>query len=329
MSEVCIIGTGRYIPEEQVTNEDLSSLVDTTDEWIRTRTGIQTRYIATNENTSHLAAKAAKKAMINAGISEKEIDLIIVATMTPDGAMPSTACLVQHYLGAHQAACFDLSAACSGFIYALSVATQFLKTSLYNCALVIGAETISKVMNWQDRSTCVLFGDGAGAVVIQQSQEKGIESIYLGSDGRGHDLLQCEGWPLQNPMHRRELFKKATEGVFPKMTMKGKEVFQFALKRVPYCIQKVLEEGDYGVEEMDHIILHQANDRILESVAKKMKIPQEKFYSNIHRYGNTSAASIPIALDEMREQNILQKGEKLILVGFGGGLTWGAILLTW
>ncbi|NLL71828.1 MAG: ketoacyl-ACP synthase III [Epulopiscium sp.] len=329
MKDVRIIGTGRWIPKNQLTNDDLSSLVDTSDEWIRTRTGIQTRYVSTEENTSHLAAKAAQRAIQSAGLSPKDIDLIIVATMTPDGAMPSTACLVQKYLEAENAFCFDLSAACSGFVYALATATQFLQADFYNTALVIGAEALSKVIDWEDRNTCVLFGDGAGAVVLQKSKKKGIETFYLGADGKGDELLQCPGLPLQDPFAKEKQRIYPVEGILPALTMKGKEVFQFALTIVPACIQRILHQGRYDLTDIHHIVLHQANIRILEGVARKMQIPKEKFYSNINQYGNTSAASIPIALDEMREQNLLKEGEKVILVGFGGGLTWGAVLLTW
>ncbi|NMA82593.1 MAG: ketoacyl-ACP synthase III [Epulopiscium sp.] len=326
MHNLQIMGTGRWVPEQQLTNEDLSSIVDTTDEWITSRTGIRTRHISTWENTSDLASKAAQMALQQANIQMEEVDLIIVATMTPDSSMPSTACLVQKQLQAKNAVCFDVSAACSGFVYAMTIAKQFLQTGFYKTAVVIGAEVLSKVIDWQDRNTCVLFGDGAGAVVLQHSQDLGVEACYLGSDGQGDDLLECKGVALQNPLKpctQTESLRR------PSMTMKGREVFQFALQIVPACIQQLLDQSGYTIEQIDHIVLHQANIRILEGVAKKMKVPKEKFYSNMEYYGNTSAASIPIALDEMREQNLLKKGDKVILVGFGGGLTWGAILLTW
>ena len=323
MNEVQIIGTGSYVPAQIITNDHLSTIVETNDEWISSRTGIKERRISKGETTSALASGAAKKALEDAGISPETIDLIIVATMTPDYFMPSTACLVQKEIKAYHATCFDVSAACSGFLYALNTGYQFIRSGQSNTALIIGADTYSKILDWSDRSTCVLFGDGAGAVVLKKSEDKGIISTYTGSDGRGDTLLTCPAVANNNP------FSPATDTPKSVVSMNGKEVFRFATTIVPKCIEEVLKSSSYTTEDIKYYVLHQANARMMDLISKKMNIDIEKFYKNIGSYGNTSAGSIPIALDEMNQNGMLKKGDLLILVGFGGGLTWGSALLQW
>lgn len=305
-------GTGSYVPEKIVTNEDMSSMVDTSDEWIFSRTGIKERRIASDkESTSSMAAKAAKKALNNAKLSAEEIDLIIVATLTPDSFIPSTACKVQSIIGAVNATCFDISAACSGFLFALDTAFQYIKTCRFNCALIIGAEKLSKVVNWKDRNTCVLFGDGAGAAILKGTKDKKINSFYTGSNGDKSEFLTC---------HIGE--NKYVE-------MNGKEIFKFAASIIPECVTKVTRDAGIDLEHIKYIVPHQANTRIIQCSAKKLGIPIEKFYLNLNKYGNTSAASIALALDEINTKGLLEKDDIVILTGFGGGLTFGAALIQW
>ncbi len=318
-----VIGTGSYVPENVMTNDNLSELVETSDEWIVSRTGISERRISTGENTSDLAYKAAAKAVESAGLDPKEIDLIICATITPDSFMPATACIVQDKLGAVNAAAFDLTAACTGLIYAMVTAEQFIISGLYRNVLVIGAETVSKVLDWEDRATCVLFGDGAGALVLSsESSGKGILASNLVSDGSKRSMLVCPAIPMINPCVK-------TEGDHPrsKIEMQGQEVFKFAIRTVTDNIKAVLAKARVTSEEIRYIIPHQANKRIIEQSAKFCDIPVEKFYINLNRFGNTSAATIGIALDEMMQNKELKPGDKVILVGFGGGMTSGAVLL--
>ena len=317
-----IIGTGSAVPEQVVTNDDLSKVVETNDEWIRTRTGIRERRIATEgSGTSHMAAEAARKALENAGISAEELDIIILATSSADCCFPSGACEVQAAIGASHAAAFDLSAACSGFVYALNTAHSFFKAGIYKTGLVIGADTLSKLIDWNDRGTCVLFGDGAGAAVVR-AEETGSFHMTMGADGTRGSALACPGRTTGN-----FLTEKGPELGY--MTMDGQEVFKFAVKTVPESINKVLAESETDIEEIKYFILHQANYRIFESIAKRLKIPMEKLPTNLERFGNTSGATIPILLDEMNREGKLQQGDKLILAGFGAGLTWGATLLEW
>ncbi len=322
MTYAQIEGTGHSVPKVQVSNEDLAQYVDTTDEWISSRTGIKNRYISTGETATSLAIAAGRQALGEADIKAEEIDLIIVATMSPEYFMPSTACLVQGEIGAVNATCFDLTAACSGFLYALKVASQGIRCGDHKKALVIGSEVLSKTLDWKDRDTCVLFGDGAGAVVLSQSDGPGIINSYTGSDGKGAELLSLQAVQSKNMLHEAE----ATN---PYMEMKGREVYSFAIKIVPKSIHAVLEGTGYKVDDISWFVLHQANERIIDSVAKKMKVPDEKFYKNMATYGNTSAASIPIALSELAKSKKLSKGDLIVLVGFGGGLTWGATLVKW
>ncbi|MDF2542812.1 MAG: fabH [Herbinix sp.] len=325
MRHATIIGTGSYAPDNTMTNEDLTKLVDTNDEWIITRTGIKERRIATGELTSDLAYEAAVRAIQNAGLTAAEIDLIICATITPDSFMPSVACIVQDRLKAMKAAAFDLTAACTGMIYGMVTAAQFIETGMYQNILVIGAETLSKILNWEDRSTCVLFGDGAGAVVVSSTEkESGMLSSNLLSDGSKQALLSCPAVPLNNPFTKAE-----TTNFAPSITMQGQEVFKFAVRSITENVKAVLKKANHTVEDIKYIIPHQANLRIIEQAAKFLDVPVDKFYLNLEHYGNTSAASIGIALDELVQNKQIQHGDKLILVGFGGGMTSGAVLLEW
>ncbi len=317
-----IVGTGRAVPDHIVSNDDLSKIVDTNDEWISDRTGIKERRISTTENTSDLAVRSAQEALNAAGVSPEEVDLIIVATVTPDYFFPATACLVQARIGAPRATSFDISAACSGFIYGLSIARQFIGSGLVKTALVIGSEVLSKVIDWEDRNTCVLFADGAGAAVLKRG-EQGIISETTGTDGTGAESIQCQAIPLKNK------YCDFSQDKHHFLTMNGREIFKFAVRVVPECIEKVLQDAGYQLDDVKYIIPHQANIRILESAAKKLKIDINKFYVNIDMYGNTSGASIPIALDEMVRDGLLKKGDIIIIVGFGAGLTYGAQLIKW
>lgn len=323
MYNVKVIGTGRYAPQNVVTNEDISKFVDTNDKWIRERTGIEKRRISQGENTSDIAVKAAKEALKKSGLKPEELDLVIISTCTPDALVPSTACILQDKLGAVNATCFDISAACTGFIYGMGIASQFIKTGQSKNVLVIGAEVLSKILNWEDRNTCILFGDGAGAAVLQRSEEVGLISQYTGSDGTGRNFLNCSTGDVINPYTNIEEYSRKT------LTMEGREVFKFAVRIMIECVKKVLENTPYNLEDIDYIVPHQANMRIIDFTAKKLKIPKSKFYINLQDYGNTSGASIPIALDEMNEKGMLKKGDKIILVGFGGGLTFGSHLIQW
>lgn len=316
-----IIGTGHYVPERIITNDDLAMIMDTSDEWISERTGIHQRRIDTGEGVVQMASKAAKNALENAGITAEELDIIIVATSTADDLFPNTASLVQRELGNHQCTCFDLSAACTGFLYGLNTAHAYIKAGMAKTALVIGSECLSKTMDWTERSTCILFGDGAGAAIVTEA-ETGIEEMVSHSDGRKGEVIICDGRPLENFLVKKDVTYAYTR-------MDGQEVFRFAVKTVPECIHELLEKAGIGVEEVDHFILHQANERIIHSVSKRLKVPLERFPMNLQNYGNTSAASIPILLDECNRAGMLQPGDKIVLSGFGAGLTWGAILLTW
>ena len=305
-----IIGTGSYVPPDILTNDNLSEMVDTSDEWIRTRTGICNRHIAKDMDNADMAYNAARNAVEGARIEASKIGLIIVATSTPDYAFPNQASLVQAKLKAVNAMCFDVSAACSGFITALDIAASMLKAGSYKYALVIGSEKMSEIVNWKDRSVCVLFGDGAGAVVL-----KAVDNIY--NDGTGASVLTGG---------RRFSDSRSTD-IF--IHMDGQEVFKFAVKSVPTAIETLLHNNNMDINDVDKFILHQANVRIIESVAKRLKADKDKFPVNLNEYGNTSSASIPILLDELNRNGSLKQGEKLILAGFGAGLSWGSILLVW
>ncbi|MGL4345265.1 MAG: beta-ketoacyl-ACP synthase III [Cellulosilyticaceae bacterium] len=320
MSGVKITGVGKATPKTTITNDDLSRFMDTSDEWIRSRTGIGSRCISNGETTSDLAISAAREALADADIDPALIDRIIVATISPNYVMPSTACIVQSAIGAVNATAFDISAACSGFVFGARLATEAIMTGACKHVLVIGAEVLSKTVDWTDRSTCVLFGDGAGAAIFSYHHENHILKAYSGSNGDLGMVLTLPGKPLNNCLAHQEVDN-------PHMYMDGREVYKFATTVVPISIMKVLEDTPYTLDDIACVILHQANARIMDSVAKKLGTDSEKFYKNVHQYGNTSAASIPIALAEAKAK--LKPGDKVILCGFGGGLTWGSMLIEW
>lgn len=326
MRSVGILGIGHYVPEKILTNFDLEKMVDTSDEWITERTGIKQRHIAAAEEaTSDLALNAGKKALADAGVKAEELDLIIVATASPDHAFPSTACLVQDRIGAVNAAAFDLSAGCSGFVYSLGVASQMIKSGLYKKALIIGAETLSRIMNWKDRNTCVLFGDGAGAAVIGEVEDGyGVLGIDLGADGSGGKYLYQPAGGSRKPASQETI-----DGHEHTIHMNGPEVFKFAIQIMGKTAKTALKNAGMKPEELDMLFPHQANLRIISSAAKRLKMPMEKVWVNVNKYANTSAASIPIALCEAQEAGVLKKGDNILLVGFGAGLTWSAIVLKW
>lgn len=321
-----ITGWGYAVPGKVVTNDDLAKTLDTSDEWIRTRTGIRQRYIATpRETTFTLALKAARQALEVADFDPARLDLVIVATVTPDYPFPSTACLIQDALGARTAGAFDLSAGCSGFVYGLAIATQFIKAGTYKTILVIGAETLSRIVDWTDRSTCVLFGDGAGAVVLQASdQPGGVLSTVLGADGSGGDLLQLPGGGSRYPPSVETLAAKMHYA-----KMDGNAVFRFATRIMGEVAAQATEQAGLSLDQISLLIPHQANIRIIETAAKRLKLPPERVFTNLDRYGNTSSASIPIALCEAVEAGRVQPGDHLILVAFGAGLTWAAAAVRW
>ncbi|MGD6977281.1 beta-ketoacyl-ACP synthase III [Bacillus altitudinis] len=306
-----IIGLGRYIPEKVLTNRDLEKMVETSDEWIRTRTGIEERRIASdNVNTSHMALAAAKKALADADVAAEDIDMILVATVTPDQAFPTVACMIQEQLGAHKACAMDISAACAGFMYGLVTGKQFIESGTYKHVLVVGVEKLSRITDWDDRNTAVLFGDGAGAAVLGTvSEGKGILSFELGADGRGGKHLY-----LDEKDHT---------------IMNGREVFKFAVRQMGESSVNVIEKAGLSKEDVDFLIPHQANIRIMEAARERLELPVEKMSKTVHKYGNTSAASIPISLCEEIEAGKIHDGDVIVMVGFGGGLTWGAIAMRW
>ena len=321
-----VVGWGKYVPGRVLTNDDLSRMVDTSDEWIRTRTGIRERHVAEDgETTASTAIQAARQALEVAGLRPAQLDLIVVATVTPDYLFPAAACLVQDALGATRAAAFDLSAGCSGFIYGLSIAAHLVCAGVYRTVLVIGAETLSRITDWTDRDTCVLFGDGAGAVVLQAGEDEGgVLATVLGADGSGGDLLRLPAGGSRNPASHQTV----AEGLHF-IQMKGREVFRFAVRTMPAATQQVLEMAGLSLADLNLLIPHQANQRIIEAAARALDLSPEVVYSNVERYGNTSAASIPIALSEAAEEGRIQPGDLVVCVGFGAGLTWGAAAIRW
>jgi len=325
MKNVKIISTGSYIPKKIVTNKDLEKLVDTNNEWIIERTGIEERrLVEDDEITSDLAAKAAMNALQNAGIKAEEIELIIVTTNSPDMIFPATACIVQDKINAKKAAIFDLQSGCTGFIYALITAWQFVATGFYNNALVIGAETLSKFVDWTDRNTCVLFGDGAGAVIIQANEQKGLLSGYLGGDGTKSDLITIPAGLSKNPASHETVEKRLHY-----VKMKGNEVFKYAVTHMKRATIDALTKCNLSVDDIDCFIPHQANMRIISVVAKLLDLKKEKVYLNLNKYGNTSAASVAIALDEAVKEGKIKNGSIVVLTAFGAGLTYGSIVLKW
>ena len=321
-----ILGVGKYLPENILTNADLERMVDTTDEWITTRTGIKERRIAAdNEATSDMAVKAAKDALNNADLKPDDIDLIIVATITPDMFFPSTACIVQDKLGARNVPAFDIAVACSGFIYGLAIADQFIRGGAYKNALVVAAEKLSAVTDWEDRSTCILFGDGAGAAILGPVEKGGILGASLGADGSKGDLLQLPAGGSRMPASI-----KTVENKLHTIKMEGNVLFKYAVKIMADAALAVTEPLGLKGDDIDIIIPHQANARILNALAKKMGVdPHKKVYLNISKYGNMSAASSAVALTEAVEEGRIKKGDTILMDAFGGGLTWGALVIEW
>ncbi len=328
MTSVIIAGVGSYAPQRILTNEDLTKIVDTSDEWIRSRSGIRERHIAAaDEATSDLAIKAAQSALLDAKITAADIDLLIVATCTPDYPVPSTACVVQHKIGIPpHATCFDISAACTGFLYAMEIAYGQLLTGRYKCALIIGAEKLSSIVDWKDRTTCVLFGDGAGAAVLKKVNQPGVGIIGsdLGADGELLELLYIPAGGSRCPASPLTL-----EAGSHFLHMKGKEVFKNAIKVMETVAREMVEQHHLTFDQISLVIPHQANYRIIEALASNLGVPLDRFYVNLDRYGNTSAASIPLALDEARRAGRIKPGDYTLLVAFGAGLTYGSTLIRW
>ncbi len=327
VTPVTIAGTGSYVPEKILTNADLAKIVDTSDEWITSRTGIKERRIAAeDEFTSDMATKAAEQALEQAGIKTEDVELIIVATITPDTPTPATACYVQTNLGAYSAVAFDISAACSGFLYAMKLAKRLISDGAYKNAVIIGAEKLSSVINWEDRNTCVLFGDGAGAAVLRRSEEgEGhILATEMGTDGRHTQLLEIKGGGSACPITAAN----ANDHLHT-LTMQGREVFKLAVNAMRTAAETVIERAGLTADDIKLVVPHQANLRIIGAIADRLAVPNEKVYVNLHKYGNTSAAAVAIALDEAHREGRFERGDNIILVVFGAGLTWAATAIEW
>lgn len=334
MRTIRITGTGSALPGRIVTNKELEQLVETSDEWIRERTGIAERHVSVGETVVTLASEAARKALEQAGKRAEEIDLILVATCSPEQYLPCCACQVQAAIGAVNALAFDVNAACSGFLFALNTADAYLRTGLAENALVIGSEVLSKLVDWTDRGSCILFGDGAGAVVVERCEASpGILGRALHSDGAGGGVLQCGARELTTPYARTSAAKtdqkQQTDDREHYIQMDGQEVYRFATRRVPQCIEEALADAGLAVPDIDLFVLHQANARIIDAVAKRLHADREKFPTNLERVGNLSSASIPVLLDELHRQGKLHRGDRIVLAGFGAGLTIGACVMTW
>lgn len=325
--QVCIAGTGSYLPERVMTNAELALKVDTSDEWIVSRTGIKERRIAAEgEFTSHMATHAARKALEQAGLAAEDIELIIVATITPDTPTPATACYVQQMLGANKAVAFDISAACSGFLYAMKISKRLIADGAFKNALIIGAEKLSSVTNWEDRATCVLFGDGAGAAVLRAAGpgEGSILATEMGTDGNLTHLLHIPGGGSACPITSENVNDNLTT-----LAMLGKEVFKHAVNRMKEAAEKVIERANLKPEDIACVIPHQANLRIIDAIADRLAVPNERVFVNLHKYGNTSAAAVAIALDEANRTGAFKRGDNIVLVVFGAGLTWAAAAVRW
>lgn len=334
MRTIRITGTGSALPGRIVTNKELEQMVETSDEWIRERTGIRERHVSVGETVVTLASEAARKALEQAGKRTEEIDLILVATCSPEQYLPCCACQVQADIGAVNALAFDVNAACSGFLFALNTADAYLRTGLAENALVIGSEVLSKLVDWTDRGSCILFGDGAGAVVVERCEASpGILGRALHSDGTGGGVLQCGARELTTPYARTSAAKtdqkQQTDDREHYIQMDGQEVYRFATRRVPQCIEEALSDAGLAVPDIDLFVLHQANARIIDAVAKRLHADREKFPTNLERVGNLSSASIPVLLDELHKQGKLHRGDRIVLAGFGAGLTIGACVMTW
>ncbi len=322
---VGILGTGSYLPSRVLSNFDLEKMVETSDEWIRTRTGIRERRLAAGgEFTSDMAVAAARRALEASGTRPEDLDMIVNATITPDMPWPSTACLIQEKLGAAKAFAFDVSAACSGFLYGLTTAHNFILSGTASRALVLGAEKLSSIIDWKDRNTCVLFGDGAGAAVLGPSERRRVLSVHLGSDGGAAELLCMPGGGSRRPTSPETL-----AGGLHFLKMEGKEVFKFAVKAMAAAAEEAIAKAGLKPSDIRLLIPHQANIRIVEATAKRLELPMEKVFVNLDKYGNTSAASVGIALDEVEAQGLLKPGDKVALVAFGAGLTWASVILEW
>ncbi|MFN7133580.1 MAG: beta-ketoacyl-ACP synthase III [Myxococcales bacterium] len=322
-----IIGTGSYVPEKVMTNDDLAKIVDTSDEWITERTGIKARHVAADgENTSDMAVKASQRALELAGVSPKEVDMIVLGTVTGDMPMPATAAFVQAKLGATNAFAFDVSAACAGSVYAMAVAEKFIRTGAVKRALVIGAELLTRIIDWQDRNTCVLFGDAAGAMVLAPTDDpdRGILSTHLYTEGAATDILCIPGGGSKFPFSEAVLAEKLN-----KVKMNGREVFKIAVRSLASATETALRVNGLTPANVDHVIAHQANIRILESVLQRLEIPMDKAWLNIHKYGNTSSASLPITLDEANRAGKLKQGEVLAMMAIGAGMSWGSAAVRW
>ncbi len=316
-----ILGTGSCLPENVVTNDDLAKIMDTSDEWISSRTGIRQRHLVKDETTAGMSAKAAEQALEEAGMKAEDIELLIVGTLSPDHVTPSCACEVQSMIGAVNAVAFDINAACSGFMYAMNTAYAYIHSGIYKNALIIGAETLSKIMDWNDRSTCVLFGDGAGAAVVK-GDETGLLKFTQGADGSKGMVLACKSRLNNNP-----LVQNPTDLDY--VYMDGQEVYKFAVSTVPAAIKQVMDEAGLVESDIKYFLLHQANIRIIQSVAKRLKSDLDKFPITLDRCGNISAGSVPILLDEVNKKGMLKRGDKIVLAGFGAGLTWSAAVMEW
>lgn len=317
-----ILGIGSALPKKVVSNDDLAEYMDTSDEWIRERTGIVNRHIAVEETTTSLSVEAVKRALAAAKVSGEEIDLIIAATVSSDYIYPTLSCEVQAAIGAKNATAFDIGAGCSGFLFALGTADGYFRTGRYKKAVILGAETLSKMMDWTDRSTCVLFGDGAGAAVLSAEGEQ-LKAMTQGSNGFEGMVLKCNNRPVNN------LFRPLGPQTYSFTEMNGQAVYKFAVRTVPGAITKVLEEANMSADEVKLFVLHQANKRIIEAVAKRLGQSMDKFPTNMEKCGNISAASVPTLLDQLLEEGRIQAGDKIVLAGFGAGLTWGACALEW
>lgn len=317
-----IIGTGSALPKRQVTNQELEKLVETSDEWIRERTGIESRYISTGETLVALTALACQRALENAGRKAAEVELLLVATCSPERAIPCVACQVQSAIGADRAVAFDLNAACSGFLFALNTAYAYVEAGIYRNVLVAGGEVLSKIVDWTDRGTCILFGDGAGAALVEKCDRGGVLSFVQHSDGTRGDVLKCDSKALVNPYVNQPMEAEYIQ-------MDGREVFAFAVRQVSASIREVLEKAEMAVEDIDLFVLHQANSRIIEGIAKRLSTDISRFPMNLDRTGNMSSATIPVLLDELNREGRLRSGMKLVLSGFGAGLSYGSCVMEW
>lgn len=315
-----IAGTGSYVPKKVMTNDDLKAFVDTSDEWIQSRTGIKERHIVVDEDTTDLAYEASLRAIEDAGIDKSEIDLLLVATVTPDNAFPGVSNILQARLGINEVMTFDVNAACSGFLYIMNIADKMIKSGAYKTALIVGAETLTRLTDWRDRNTCVLFGDAAGAMIIQKSEENHIQDVICGSRGDVNGDLICKSVDIKDP---------AVNAVSEQdhIHMNGREVFKFATRILPKTVHDLLDRNNLTLDDLDSIVCHQANERIIDKAARDLKFSMDKMFINIDKYGNTSAASVPLAIDEAIKTNYLKKGDTFMTVAFGGGFTWGGALI--